>query len=265
MIDRDDIRAAWDRIGARVRTTPVLPMEAGAFATDPRVRVTLKLELLQHTGSFKPRGAFSKMLASEVPPQGVIAASGGNFGLAVAYAAKELGHRAEIFVPTTSPVAKIDRVRDFGADVHVVDGYFDDAAAAARTRQETTGAFAMHPFDQPEVVAGQGTIGMELSAQVPDADTVVVAVGGGGLVGGIAAWLQDDVRVIAVEPADSRCLDAALAAGAPTGGAGGRRRRRFPRRPARGRHRLRGRAPLRERRDPGGGRGHPGRATGDLA
>jgi threonine dehydratase len=171
---------------------------------------------LQHTGSFKPRGAFSKMLASDVPPQGVIAASGGNFGLAVAYAAEELGHRAEIFVPTTSPVAKIDRVRAFGAQVHVVDGYFDEAAAAAHARQETTGALAMHPFDQPEVVAGQGTIGMELAAQVPDADTVVVAVGGGGLVGGIAAWLQDDVRVVAVEPADSRCLDAAMRAGTPS-------------------------------------------------
>src|SRR5712691_9918308 len=123
MVDRDDIAAARERIATHVRTTPVLPMEPGAFGLDPRVRVTLKLELLQHTGSFKPRGAFSKMVASDVPPVGIVAASGGNFGLAVAYAARELSHHAEIFVPSTSPAAKIDPIRSQGADVHVVDGY----------------------------------------------------------------------------------------------------------------------------------------------
>lgn len=215
MIERDDIHAAWDRIRPRVRTTPVLALESGAFGIDPDVHVTLKLELLQHTGSFKPRGAFNKMLASEVSPQGVVAASGGNFGLAVAYAAQQLGHRAEIFVPSTSPVAKIDRVRSYGAEVRVVDGYFDDAAVVANERQVETGALGMHPFDQPEVVAGQGTIGMELARQVPGADAVLVATGGGGLVGGIAAWYRGDVRVVAVEPVGSRCLDAALEAGEP--------------------------------------------------
>ena len=210
---RGDILAARDRIRPHVRRTPVLDPGAGAFGVD--VPLTLKLELLQHVGSFKPRGAFSKLLASEVPDAGVIAASGGNFGLAVAYAARILGHRAEIFVPSTSPEAKIARVREQGAEVRVIDGYYDDASAAAHERAAETGACWMHPFDQPEVVAGQGTIGIELSEQAPDADTVLVAVGGGGLIGGIAAWYAGDVRVVGVEPVSSRCLDAALEAGQP--------------------------------------------------
>ena len=210
---REDILAARDRIAGRVRETPVMDPGRGAFGLD--ASVTLKLELLQHTGSFKPRGAFSKVLASEVPAAGVIAASGGNFGLAVAYAARELGHHAEIFVPSTSPAAKIDRVRQQGAEVRVVKGYYDDAASAARLRAEETGALPMHPFDQPEVVAGQGTIGIELSDQVPDADTVLVAVGGGGLIAGIAALFAGDRRVIGVEPAGSHCLKSALEAGGP--------------------------------------------------
>ncbi len=210
---RDAIEAARERIAPHMRTTPVIRTGAGAFGVD--VELTLKLELLQHTGSFKPRGAFSKLLASDVPPAGVVAASGGNFGLAVAYACRRLGYAAEIFVPSTSPASKIGRVRAEGAAVHVVPGYYDDASAMARARQVETGALAMHPFDQPEVVAGQGTIGIELARQTPDADTVIVACGGGGLVGGIASWFRGDVRVIAVEPEGSRCLDAALAAGEP--------------------------------------------------
>ena len=210
---RDDIEAARGRIASHVRITPVVNAGSGAFGLD--AALVLKLELLQHTGSFKPRGAFSKLLASEVPPSGVVAASGGNFGLAVAYACRHLGHRAEIYVPSTSPASKIDRVRAEGAEVRVIKGYYDDAAAAARARHAETGALAMHPFDQLEVVAGQGTIGIELGAQVPDADTVVVAVGGGGLVAGVAAWFRGGVRVVAVEPETSRCLDAALEAGAP--------------------------------------------------
>jgi threonine dehydratase len=212
-VGRDDIRAARDRISPHVRRTPVVDAGAGAFGLD--VSITLKLELLQHTGSFKPRGAFSKMLASEVPPGGVVAASGGNFGLAVAYAARRLGHRAEIFVPATSPAAKIDRVRAQGAVVRVVEGFYDDAAEAAREHGAESGVLAMHPFDQPEVVAGGGTIGLELTEQVPDADTVLVAVGGGGLVGGIAAWFGEHVRVVAVEPETSCCLHAALEADTP--------------------------------------------------
>ena len=210
---RGDIEAARDRIAPHVRVTPVL--EAGHGSFHPDADLVFKLELLQHTGSFKPRGAFSKMLIADVPEQGVIAASGGNFGLAVAYAARVLGHRAQIFVPSTSPAAKIDRVRAQGADVQVVQGYYDEASAAARARADESGACWMHPFDQPEVVAGQGTIGMEIAQQVPDADTVLVAVGGGGLIAGIASWFRGNVRVIGVEPQNASCMHAALEAGRP--------------------------------------------------
>ena len=210
-VERTDIEAARDRIAPHVRLTPVLETGAGAFGLD--APLTLKLELLQHTGSFKPRGAFSKMLASDVPATGVVAASGGNFGLAVAHAARALGHRAEIFVPDTSPAAKIDRVREQGADVRVVPGYYHEAAVAAHERQAVTGALAMHAFDQPEVVAGGGTVGLELAEQVPGVDTVLVAIGGGGLIAGIASWFRNEVRVVGVEPEACPAMHDALAAG----------------------------------------------------
>ncbi len=210
-VERADIEAARDRIAPHVRITPVLETGAGAFGLD--ASLTLKLEQLQHTGSFKPRGAFSKILASDVPTTGVVAASGGNFGLAVAYAARSLGHRAEIFVPDSSPSAKIDRVREQGADVHVIPGYYHEAAVAAHERQAETGALEMHPFDQPEVVAGGGTLGLELAEQVPDVDTVLVAIGGGGLIAGIAAWFRNEVRVVGVEPEACPTMHDALAFG----------------------------------------------------
>ena len=210
---RDDIVAAASRIEPHVRRTPVLDLAAGAFGVD--APLSLKLELLQVTGSFKPRGAFNRMLTADVGPAGVVAASGGNFGLAVGHAARALGVHAEIFVPSTSPAAKIDKVRATGADVRVIEGYYDDAAAAAQERG-TDGAVWMHPFDQPEVVAGQGTIGAEIADQVPHADTVLVAVGGGGLIGGIASWFAGDrTRVIGVEPATCACLHTAMANGEP--------------------------------------------------
>ena len=212
-VERADIEVARDRVRGHIRTTPVVETGAGAFGLDGSL--TLKLELLQHTGSFKPRGAFNKMLASDVPGAGVVAASGGNFGLAVAYAARSLGHRAEIIVPDTSPAAKIDRIRQMDAVVSVVPGYYHEASVAAAARQAETGALSMHPFDQPEVVAGGGTVGLELSEQVPDADTVLVAVGGGGLIGGIASWFRGDVRMVGVEPERCPTLHAALAAGEP--------------------------------------------------
>jgi threonine dehydratase len=219
-VDRDDVLAARDRIAGRVRRTPVLEPGPGAFGLG--VPVVLKLELLQHTGSFKPRGAFNRMLAAEVPPSGVIAASGGNFGLAVAYAARELGHAAEVFVPETSPPVKAERIRAQGAEVRLIPGYYADALEACERRAAETGALFMHAYDQPEVVAGQGTIGAELAEQVPDADAVLVAVGGGGLIGGIAAWYASDVRVVGVEPDACPTLTHALAAGdpvdAPVGG-----------------------------------------------
>ncbi|MEO8423127.1 MAG: threonine/serine dehydratase [Actinomycetota bacterium] len=212
-VERDDIEAARDRVREHIRSTPVVHTGAGSFGID--TPLVLKLELLQHTGSFKLRGAFNKMLASDVPDSGVVAASGGNFGLAVACAARELGHRAEIFVPDTSPAAKIDRVREQGADVRVIPGYYHEASIVALARQAETGALAMHPFDQPEVVAGAGTIGLELSDQVSDADTILVSVGGGGLIAGIASWFRGAVRVVGVEPERCAGLHAALAAGEP--------------------------------------------------
>jgi len=212
-MDREAVRLASARIAGYVRRTPVLELEPGAFGVPGRL--TLKLELLQHTGSFKARGAFSKMLASEVAEAGVIAASGGNFGLAVAYAAHTLGHRAKIFVPSNSPKVKADRIRSFGAEVKIVEGYYDEALEESRGRAEETGALVMHAFDQPEVVAGQGTIGAELSEQVPDADTVLVAIGGGGRIGGIAAWYESRTRIVGVEPETSTCMSSAFAAGEP--------------------------------------------------
>ncbi len=213
IVTRSDVAGAGRRLVGRVRRTPTLEVGTGAFGLD--AGVVLKIEQLQHTGSFKPRGAFNRMLAAEVPDVGVIAASGGNFGLGVAYAARELGHRAEVFVPATSPPIKAERIRQQGAEVRIVPGYYADALEACERRAAETGALFMHAYDQPEVVAGQGTIGAELSEQVPDADTVLVAVGGGGLIGGIAAWFSGDVRVIGVEPERCPTLTMALDAGEP--------------------------------------------------
>jgi threonine dehydratase len=213
LIGRNEIDAARGRIDGWVRRTPILHPGDGAFGLPGQI--ALKLELFQHTGSFKPRGAFSKLLASEVPEAGVIAASGGNFGLAVAYAARRLGHRAEIFVPSTSPSVKAERIREQGADISMVDGYYDEALRVQRQRAAETGALELHAFDQPEVVAGQGTIAAELEEQVPDADTILVAVGGGGLIGGIAAWYAGRVRVIGVEPEACPTLWSALRVGHP--------------------------------------------------
>src|SRR5262245_30774995 len=210
---RADIEAADRRIRPYVRRTAVLELGPSAFDLD--CRIALKLELMQHTGSFKPRGAFNKILSSDVPEAGVIAASGGNFGMAVAFAARTLGHRAEVFVPSNSPRVKADRIRALGADVRVVEGWYDEALEASFGRAAETGALVMHAYDQPEVVAGQGTIGFELSEQVPDADTVLVAIGGGGLIGGVAGWYEGRTRVVGVEPETSRSMTAALAAGEP--------------------------------------------------
>jgi threonine dehydratase len=212
-VTRFDIEEAAERLAPWIRRTPVLELEPGAFGLSGRI--ALKLELHQHTGSFKARGAFNRILTAEIDDSGVIAASGGNFGLGVAYAARALGHRAEIFVPASSPSAKIDRIRDLGAQVHVVPGYYAEAFAACEERAFETGAAFLHPYDQPTVVAGQGTIARELDEQVPDLDTVLVPVGGAGLIGGIAAWCSGAVRVVGVEPERSPTLSAALEVGRP--------------------------------------------------
>ena len=213
MLDRPDIVAAATRIAGRVRTTPVVELEPHALGSS--ALVTLKLELLQHTGSFKPRGAFNRILSGSVPASGVIAASGGNHGAAVAYAARELGHRAEIYVPAPTPRIKLDRLASYGAHVVAIGASYAEALSASAERANETGALVVHAYDQEEVLAGQGTLGRELQLQVPELETIFVAVGGGGLVGGIAAWYRGAAKVIAVEPASCPTLARALDAGRP--------------------------------------------------
>ena len=213
VIGKHLIEEAAARVGSRVRLTPTIEIEPGAFDND--APITLKLELLQHTGSFKPRGAFNRVLASVVPDSGVIAASGGNHGAAVAYAARVLGHRAEIYVPEPTPALKLKRLAQYGADVVAVGASYAEAFTASQQRAEQSGALAVHAYDQEEVVAGQGTVGRELERQAPDLDTVFVAVGGGGLIGGIAAWYARRARVLGVEPESCPTLARALDAGRP--------------------------------------------------
>lgn len=208
-ITKDDIDAAAERISGLVRQTPTLDV---GNALSNEWELILKLEHLQVTGSFKPRGAFSMLSSVEVPESGIIAASGGNFGAAVAHAAASLGYRATVFVPESSPREKIDRVVRIGADVRVIPGFYDEALDEAKTHAARTGALEAHAYDQPEVMAGQGTIGREIAEEC-EADHVVVAVGGGGLIGGIASWARDDMAVVAAEPVLCRSLNASLEAG----------------------------------------------------
>jgi len=207
---RQDIEQAAHRIAGRVRLTPVIETE---MAGHP---VTLKLECLQVTGSFKPRGAFNCVLRAEpLPASGLVTASGGNHGAAVAYVGSCLGVPVEVFVPEASAEIKRKRIRSFGAEVLVEGAQYADAAEAAQRRQAETGALMVPAYDHHETVAGQGTLGRELGKQVPGLDTVLVAVGGGGLVGGIAAWFDRRVKVVAVEPMTAPTLNAALSAGRP--------------------------------------------------
>lgn len=178
--------------------------------------VTLKLECLQHAGSFKARGALNSALGAGVPPAGLIAASGGNHGVAVARTGRVLGVPAEIFVPEVSAPAKIERVRAQGATVHITGALYSDAQDACDIRAAESGALNIHPYDAPLTVAGQATLGVELIDQVPDVDTVLVAVGGGGLAAGLAVGLPSSVRIVAVETEGCPSLHAAVAAGGPT-------------------------------------------------
>ncbi len=212
------IDSAAVRLAGHIRVTPLLDIAASELGLP--VDVVLKLELLQHVGSFKPRGAFNRVLAAgPIPDAGLVAASGGNHGAAVAFVARSLGHRAEVFVPSSSPAMKRDRIASLGATVHVVEGLYDDAQAAASAHQLNTGALAVHPYDHPDVVAGQGTVARELELQMAargsEFDTVLVASGGGGFTAGQAAWFAGRTRVVAVEPETSQCLRAARSAGEP--------------------------------------------------
>jgi threonine dehydratase len=201
-------------IRPHIRRTPVVGVDGADFG-GPAARLTLKLELLQHSGSFKARGAFANVLTREVPAAGIVAASGGNHGAATAYAAMKLGQRAKIFVPSVSSPAKIQRIRDYGADLAIEGDRYADALAASEAWAERTGAMLVPAFDQNETMIGQGTLGLELAQQVGELDTVLVAVGGGGLIAGIAAWFAGRVKVVGVEPQASPTLTKALAAGHP--------------------------------------------------
>ncbi len=208
-----DPHGARQRISRWVRTTPT--MSSGRGAMGLAYSVVVKLECLQHAGSFKVRGGFNSVLSSDIPEAGLIAASGGNHGLAVAHVAKSLGVPAEIYVPTASSPVKVTQIRELGADVHVVGALYDDARMACLERASVSGALDIHPYDAPLTVSGQATVGLELMAQCPDIDTVLVAVGGGGLIAGLASALPDSVRIVGVEPERSACLHAAIEAGRP--------------------------------------------------
>ncbi|MET2831804.1 threonine/serine dehydratase [Mesorhizobium shangrilense] len=214
MITRERIAAMEPRIRPYVRHTPVLRVDMMDFDRPP-MALDLKLECLQHSGSFKARGAFTNLLERPVPKAGVVAASGGNHGAAVAYAAMRLGHKATIFVPEVSPAAKLERIRSYGAELVVGGARYAEALAASEAFAEKSGALQIHAFNQEETLVGQGTLGLEIEADLPDIDTLLVAVGGGGLIGGIAAWFAGRIRIIAVEPEGAPTLYRAFEAGHP--------------------------------------------------
>jgi threonine dehydratase len=201
-------------IRPHIRRTPIVKVNGEEFGL-PSMPLTLKLELLQHSGSFKARGAFANVLTREVPEAGVVAASGGNHGAATAYAAMKLGKRAKIFVPSVSSPAKIQRIREYGADLAIEGDRYADALAASEAWARQTGAMPIPAFDQNETITGQGTLGLELEQQATDIDTVLVSVGGGGLIAGIAAWYAGRVKVVGVEPEASPTLTKAFEAGHP--------------------------------------------------
>jgi threonine dehydratase len=214
-LDRDAIFATHALIRPFIRETPVIQVSGADFGLPASLSLMLKLEHLQHAGSFKTRGAFANLLMRDVPAAGVVAASGGNHGAAVAYAAMRRNVPARIFVPTVSSPAKIARIREYGAELVVGGDRYADALAASEAWVAQSSALAVHAYDQLETLLGQATIGLELSAQAPELDTLLVAVGGGGLIGGIAAWYAGRVRVIGVEPEGAPTLTEALRAGHP--------------------------------------------------
>lgn len=208
-VTRADITAADARIKGRIHVTPV--MHSDAFG----LPLQFKLEHTQVTGSFKARGAFNSLLTADVPPAGIVAASGGNHGAAVAHAARALGHTAHIYVPEFAGPAKISVIEQTGATLHVVKGAYADAAAAAKAHQDRTGALDIHPYDAPATIAGQGTCFLEWDHQGLDADTIIIAIGGGGLIGGALAWFKGR-NIIGVETHTTNAMHAALQHGPDT-------------------------------------------------
>jgi threonine dehydratase len=215
-VSRERIAAVEKIIRPHVRRTPVIRVDGADLGIDAPADMVLKLEQLQHAGSFKVRGAFTNLLTREIPEAGIVAASGGNHGAAVAYAAMKRGVPATIFVPSIASPAKLKQIRDYGADLRVGGERYADALAASEEWIARYGATPIHAFDQPETMLGQGTVGLEFEEQAPEIDTLLVAVGGGGLIGGIAAWYAGrPTRVVGVEPEAAPTLFRALEAGEP--------------------------------------------------
>jgi threonine dehydratase len=214
MTSAQDISSAYALITPHIRRTPVIEVDGADFGVAGKTLV-LKLELLQHAGSFKARGAFTNLLTRKVPRAGVVAASGGNHGAAVAFAAMKLNIRAKIFVPSVASPAKIQQITEYGAELVIGGERYADALAASEAWVEHSGAMPIHAFDQAETLLGQGTVGLELEQQANQLTTLLVAVGGGGLVAGIAAWYGGRIKIVGVEPDKAPTLTRALEAGRP--------------------------------------------------
>jgi len=213
-VSRERIQAAERVIRPHIRRTPILEVDGAEFGLDS-IRIVFKLELFQHSGSFKARGAFSNMLTREVPPIGVVAASGGNHGAAVAFAAMKLGKPATIFVPSVASPTKLDRIRGYGAKLIIAGDRYAESLEASEAWTAQSGALPIHAYEGTETLVGPGTLGMELEEQDPNLDSLLIAVGGGGLIGGVAAWYQNRVKIVSVEPSEAPTLHLALNAGRP--------------------------------------------------
>lgn len=213
-LSRERIQATERVIRPYIRRTPILEVDGADFGLDS-IKIIFKLELFQHAGSFKARGAFTNILTRKVPAAGVVAASGGNHGVAVAFAAMKLGKPATIFVPTVASKTKLDRIRRSGAELVITGDRYADSLEASEAWTAQSGALPIHAYEGDETLLGQGTLGMELEEQAPQLDSVLIAVGGGGLIGGVASWYQNRVKLISVEPIEAPTLHRALSAGRP--------------------------------------------------
>jgi threonine dehydratase len=214
MISAQAISSTYALITPHIRRTPIVEVDGSDFGV-PIGTMTLKLELLQHAGSFKARGAFNNLLSRTVPAAGVVAASGGNHGAAVAFAAMKRKVAAKIFVPKVASPAKIQQITEYGAELVVGGERYADALAASESWVAESGAMPIHAFDQVETLLGQGTVGLEFEQQAPELSTLLVAVGGGGLIAGIAAWYERRIKIVGVEPEKAPTLTRALEAGRP--------------------------------------------------
>lgn len=214
IVDRDSVTSTYATLRPYIRRTPVIEVDGADFGLDG-IRLIFKLESLQHSGSFKARGAFANLLMREIPASGVVAASGGNHGTAVAFAAMKLKKPARIFVPEVASPSKLERIREYGADLVVTGERYADALAASEVWAAQSGALAVHAYDQVETLLGQATVGLEFEDQCPHLDSLIVAVGGGGLIGGIASWYASRIKIVGVEPEAAPTLTRALEAGHP--------------------------------------------------